>query len=286
MVNCLDWSCRNIIAIALGSGVYLYNAATKSVTELRENDVADPVTCLSWDRDGQLLAVGSENSDKIELWDVAANSKLRPLRIHTSGVLSLAWNGRILTCGCNNGKIYKSDVSDRSWIKRRRYSSHGSKVCCLKWASSGSQLASGGADGNILIWDQRTTSCRNGWLYRFGEFDHPVNTISWSPFESNLLASGGGDGSSMIKFWNTKSGLFLSSFDTGAEVCDLLWSQRKGELFTAHGLSQNNFVQWKYPSMAKMAKLIGHGSSVLSIAQVSYNFQGKKFQAVLFINIF
>nr|XP_012466493.1 unnamed protein product [Gossypium raimondii] len=94
-----------------------------------------------------------------------------------------------------------------------------------------------------------------------------VKALAWCPFQSNLLATGGGGGDRTIKFWNTHTGACLNSVDTGSQVCSLLWSKNERELLSSHGFTQNQLTLWKYPSMVKMAELTGHTSRVLYMAQ-------------------
>jgi cell division cycle protein 20 (cofactor of APC complex) len=59
-----------------------------------------------------------------------------------------------------------------------------------------------------------------------------------------------------------------NSVDTGSEVCALLWNTNEEELLSSHGYDEYQLTLWKYPSMKKLAKLIGHSSSVHYMAQV------------------
>jgi len=45
-----------------------------------------------------------------------------------------------------------------------------------------------------------------------------VKALAWCPFQSNLLASGGGTADRCIKFWNTSTGALLNSIDTHSQV--------------------------------------------------------------------
>lgn len=57
-----------MLAVALGSTVYLWDAVTSSIEELLTVDEQGPVTSVSWAPDGKYLAVGFNNSD-VQLWD-------------------------------------------------------------------------------------------------------------------------------------------------------------------------------------------------------------------------
>lgn len=59
-MNLIDWSFSNILAVALGTSVYLWNADTGGIDQLLDLDgTADYVTSLSWVPNGNLLAVGT-----------------------------------------------------------------------------------------------------------------------------------------------------------------------------------------------------------------------------------
>uniref|UniRef100_A0A1D1XUV6 Anaphase-promoting complex subunit cdc20 n=1 Tax=Anthurium amnicola TaxID=1678845 RepID=A0A1D1XUV6_9ARAE len=271
-LNLLDWGSSNILAIALGNTVYLWDAADGSTSELMTvNEDGGPVTSVSWAPDGQHIALGMNSSD-VQLWDTSSNRLLRTLRgPHQSRVGSLSWNKHILTMGGMDGMIVNSDVRVRSHVIHT-YRGHQQEVCGLKWSSSGQKLASGGNDSLLHIWDLSMASShgahnQNQWLHRFEDHVAAVKALAWCPFQSNLLASGGGSSDRCIKFWNTHTGACLNSVDTGSQVCSLLWSKNERELLSSHGFTQNQLTLWKYPSMVKMAELMGHTSRVLFMAQ-------------------
>ncbi|KAH0856901.1 hypothetical protein HID58_085162 [Brassica napus] len=115
------------------------------------------------------------------------------------------------------------------------YKGHCQEVCGLKWSGSGQRRASGGNDSLVHIWDRSSST----------QHTSAAKALAWCPFQSNLLASGGGEEDRKIKFWNTQTGACLNSVDTGSSQLTL----------------------WKYPSMVKVAELSGHTSRVLSITQ-------------------
>lgn len=72
-LNLLDWGNSNVLAIALGTTIYLWDASNGSTSELVTiDDEIGPVTSVNWAPDGRHLAVGLNNSE-VQLWDSASN---------------------------------------------------------------------------------------------------------------------------------------------------------------------------------------------------------------------
>ncbi|KAF0915230.1 hypothetical protein E2562_034597 [Oryza meyeriana var. granulata] len=105
-LNILDWGSKNVVSIALGNTLYLWNSSDGSIMDLVTIDDDDgPITSVSWSCDGQRIAIGLNSSD-IQLWDTSSNRMLRTLRgVHQSRIGSLAWNKNILTTGGMDGNI-------------------------------------------------------------------------------------------------------------------------------------------------------------------------------------
>uniref|UniRef100_M4F0G1 Uncharacterized protein n=1 Tax=Brassica campestris TaxID=3711 RepID=M4F0G1_BRACM len=238
-LNLLDWGSAHVLALALGDTVYLWDASSGSTSELVTIDEEKgPVTSINWAPDGRHVALGLNNSE-VQLWDSASNRQLRTLK------------------GCHKSRILGMEQSySDDWGNR--------------WADcSGQQIASGGNDNVVHVWDRSVASSNSTtqWLHRLEEHTSAVKALAWCPFQANLLATGGGGGDRTIKFWNTHTGACLNSVDTGSQVCSLLWSKNERELLSSHGFVQNQLTLWKYPSMVKMAELTGHTSRVLYMAQ-------------------
>ena len=74
-LNLLDWGSTDVLAMAVRSRVYFWNASNKSSSQL--DTIGDElVTSLSWAPDGRHIAVGWNNS-QVEIWDFTANRKVK-----------------------------------------------------------------------------------------------------------------------------------------------------------------------------------------------------------------
>ncbi|KAI7820427.1 WD40-repeat-containing domain protein [Gamsiella multidivaricata] len=259
-LNLVDWSSQNVLGVGLGSCVYLWSALTSKVTQLCDLGENDSVTSINWISMGSHLAVGTDNG-LIQIWDVQNSRRVRTMTGHTQRVGVLAWNDHILTSGSRDRHIYHRDVrSHEMW--QHELTSHTGEVCGLKWNSAGTQLASGGNDNKLMVWERDALRP----LYKFRDHNAAVKAIDWNPHQSGLLASGGGTADRHIRFWNTTTGVSVGATDTGSQVCNLAWSKTTNELVSTHGYSQNQVLVWKYPSMQQITSLSGHSYRVLYLA--------------------
>lgn len=251
------------IAVALGPAVYLWNAGTGSVEELCTcKNEGDYVSSLQWAPDSSHLAIGTSDA-KVQIWDAGRAKQVRELCGHTNRVSALSWNGAVLSSGGRDSAICNWDVrkrKDQALVATLRV--HEQEVCGLKWSPSGQQLASGGNDNLLCIFDAGFRL-----QHRIAAHQAAVKALAWCPFQSNLLASGGGTADRHIRFWNTLTGAQLNSIDTGSQVCALQWSRHEREILSSHGYSKNQLILWKYPTLAKAGELHGHTARVLHMAQ-------------------
>lgn len=261
-LNLVDWGSNNVLAVALANSIYLWNADSGSIEHLCDapGGSEDSITSLSWIPNGDYLAVGTD-SNEVQIWDVAGMKLLRTMESHSARVGTLAWNGHMLSSGARNGAIHNHDVRVPSHHTASLVS-HTQEVCGLKWSPNGMQLASGANDNTVCIWDAQSG---NRWAprHRLTQHNAAVKALAWCPWQTNLLATGGGTADRHLRFWNSMTGSCVNSIDTRSQVCSIVWSPHDKELLTSHGFSQNQLTLWKYPSLTRMTELKGHTSRVL-----------------------
>eukprot|EP01130_Rhizamoeba_saxonica_P005564 TRINITY_DN2219_c0_g1_i1.p1 TRINITY_DN2219_c0_g1~~TRINITY_DN2219_c0_g1_i1.p1 ORF type:complete len:437 (-),score=107.82 TRINITY_DN2219_c0_g1_i1:223-1533(-) len=261
-LNLVDWSDKNLLCVALSGSVYLWNASTSNVQSLVNFGDSNPVCSVSFAKgaSSNYLAVGTTNN-LVQLWDVEKGVQVREFRGHSGRVSSLAWNGHMLSSGSFDTSIMNHDVRVRDH-HISSFNNHVGEVCGLKWSLDGKTLASGGNDNILNIWSPTQSNAK----FTLTEHTAAVKALAWSPWQSNLLATGGGTADRCIKFWNTSTGECLNSIDTGSQVCSLQWSKHQKELLSSHGFARNQLCVWKYPSLTKVAEMTGHTARALHTA--------------------
>jgi cell division cycle protein 20 (cofactor of APC complex) len=82
-LNLLDWSSKNVVAVALGTMVYLWHAETGAIEQLLRTTIEDDyISSISWAEDGRTIAVGFYNHD-VQLWDACRACKFCTLQYFT-----------------------------------------------------------------------------------------------------------------------------------------------------------------------------------------------------------
>ncbi|XP_035393924.1 cell division cycle protein 20 homolog [Cygnus olor] len=264
-LNLIDWSSQNFLAVALDNSVYLWNCTSGEIIHLLQMEHPDDyVSSVSWIKEGNYLAVGTSNAE-VQLWDIQQQKRLRNMVSHSSRVGSLSWNNYIVSSGARTGHIHHHDVRVAEHHVAT-LSGHTQEVCGLKWSLDGRYLASGGNDNLVNIWPcTQGDSGDYAPVQTFTQHQGAVKAVAWCPWQSNVLATGGGTSDRHIRIWNVCSGACLSAVDAHSQVCSILWSTNYKEFISGHGFAQNQLVIWKYPTMTKVTELRGHTARVLNL---------------------
>ncbi|KAF8413084.1 hypothetical protein HHK36_001060 [Tetracentron sinense] len=215
-LNLVDWSSHNVLAVGLGNCVYLWNAcSSKARFDFYFNSLSKAIMNLFL---GGLLLVKEVEHLKAwnymkEIWDSSRCKRVRTMESHRLRVGALAWSSSLLSSGSRDKTILQRDIRSPEDIVSK-LTGHKSEVCGLKWSYDNRELASGGNDNRLFVWNQHSTQP----VLKYCEHTAAVKAIAWSPHLHGLLASGGGTADRCIRFWNTTTNSHLSCMDTGSQV--------------------------------------------------------------------
>ena len=257
-LNLLDWSSGNQVAIGLERNVYVWSAESGTVSSLLETSPDTYVSSVKWSGDGAYVSVGL-GTGEIQIWDVEEGTKLRSMHGHDTRVGVMGWNKHTLSTGARSGLVFNHDVRIAQH-KIAELVSHTSEVCGLEWRADGAQLATGGNDNLVSIWDARSLA-----VPKFTKTNHKaaVKALSWCPWQPNVLATGGGSYDRHIHFWNTTTGARVNSIDTGSQVTSLRWSPHYREIVSTSGFPDNSLSIWSYPTLVRNVEIPAHETRVL-----------------------
>ncbi|GLD54271.1 cell division cycle protein 20 homolog B isoform X2 [Lates japonicus] len=268
--NVLDCSCNGMIALALGSSVYLWNSETRALAGRLDPSLQTgrprrrSVSSLHWSRDGRALCIGTRRGE-IQLWDVEKKQNMRCLPSHLSVVRALSWKQQLLSSGSVLGRIHHLDPRAPTPLVGAAVQKEA--ICSLQWSPGDDRLASGSADGLLHIWDSDIAGVtRSKQPITMMKQPSAVKAMGWCPWQGKMIATGGGWKDGELRIWDTQSGTCVTSANTNSQICSLRWAERKRYLVTGHGLPHHQVSTWEFPSLNPVHKLTGHSHRVLHLA--------------------
>lgn len=98
-----------------------------------------------------------------------------------------------------------------------------------------SQLAIGGNDNLVTVWNIEDWA--NPKLVYLMPHKAAVKALAFCPWCPSLLTTGAGSQDRTIRFWHTRSGTLIKSFDVKGQVTSLVWSRHFRQLAATFGFA-------------------------------------------------
>jgi len=132
----------------------------------------DSVQSVAWSPDGKYIA--SCGRDKtVQIWEAATGMKLLTYGQHVSYVYNAAWSPdgtRLASTSFGNIHIWNTSTGEIVVS----YRGHPLWVYAVVWSSDGQYIVSGGAEGEVRIWEAASGKD----LYIYQGFARPVRTLA------------------------------------------------------------------------------------------------------------
>ncbi|KAG9310954.1 WD40-repeat-containing domain protein [Chiua virens] len=284
----MSWSQTNCIGVAFNLNVYFQNLDTRAIIHLcRVSEGVGPVHSLGWRAEphSHILGLGT-TSGNVGIWDASSQKQIADWSNEKVPVGGCHWNENVLAFGRKDGRVSLFDVRTPKEIRQTK--GHKRHVHGVKWSPDGKYLASGDHAGTVHIWDQRASDyLTSGDKKLLAKHEGPVKAISWSPWQSGLVATGGmfPDGAIQIFNVNKLSGVSPPLvIDTSTNITSLHWSPHCKELLSTHGTSwtkdqalydypppakeapitpfTNSMTVHGYPSSERIVSVVGHSAGI------------------------
>src|SRR5688500_7243157 len=205
---------------------------------LRLPEGAGNSMCEAFAPDGRTLVAGCSDG-KLRLWDVATGEPRGTLDAHDGVIYGVAFSAdgaTLATCGADGlAKLWDVTRGDGSGgpirvTPRATLDGHGRQpvhACAL--TRDGASLLTGGADGNVLLWD-----ARRGALVRTVLTRRHAVTIALSP-DDRLLATGSAWTTAV---WDLASGAQLREYEHMGGLGALAFSPDSGTIASGSASGQ------------------------------------------------
>ncbi|KAJ9091875.1 hypothetical protein QFC21_007073 [Naganishia friedmannii] len=155
-----------------------------------------------------------------------------------------------LECSYHNNEPAMSLLSDHS-CKRGSFPSvptyvlneHTDEVWVLEWSHDGRFLATGGRDGQVVIWEVGPAPLRKcEKIASLSGHKDPISAIAYSPDDSRLVVAC----ESTFYLWDTKSGSLVLTQNTAHKdmITAIIWlPERQGFVTSSHDMS---LIYWTW----------------------------------------
>ncbi|TRM68853.1 WD40-repeat-containing domain protein [Schizophyllum amplum] len=282
-LNLLAWSARNVIAVALGSTVYVCSGNSfeaKRVFDATTYKPRDLVTSLRWDQRGTQLAVGTE-SGRLYLFDGVKLALIRTyIGAHELKIGCLAWNGDLLSSGSRDKHIHHRDVRQDGRGPVHDSTGHKQEICGLEWSNGastspdwgasnlggvGGLLASGGNDNKVIIWDLRGSQRPRTRVRATGDNDVTVGNVARGIVDRSLEDTSFSSSTSSLSDAASSDYLFKFHSHTAA-VKALAWDPHESGILASGGGSSDQSIRWWNCSTGDLLQTVDTGCQVCALA--------------------
>ena len=245
-VHSVAWSSDGQqLAVGVANQVLFLNPLNGTVFAQSSHIHTDTVTTLAWStRQPELLVSGGLDKQAV-VWNVTSYTPQTIFTGHTTAIESAAWasDSQTVATSSHGGVV-------RVWSAENGQQVHGFfmdaqlPMRAVSFASSGGQLAVGGDDGIVRLWNglvcqqpqqiDGETQCVDTPQRLHAHQGH-VRTLAWSP-DARFLATGGDDG--ILAIWYpTQSQTPLLKIPHNAPLLALAWSADGKQVAAASGNS-------------------------------------------------
>jgi WD40 repeat protein len=188
------------LAVAAGKGPhYIWNA---DGTHDRQLPVGDLLTAPAFSPDGKWLATSNNQGKSVCLWSLRGQEDICQTVPYDAVVTRLVFSPNSTLLASDAGsKVLLWDVTKRP-LSARLIGSHaeGQAIFSLAFSPDGKQLASGGSDYTIQLWDLQASPVSSIPIRTSGRF---ARSVAFSP-DGSMLVSANEDWT--VRWWDAHTG--------------------------------------------------------------------------------
>ena len=211
------------------------------------------ILCLAYSPNGRILAAGG-GDDPVRLWDVDEGKLLRSLPEAWVHTVAFSPGGSVLVTGSAFKPLRVWETATGKEIGKLE--GHKSAIKAVAISPDGKFIASGDAEGNVILWEVFLTA---RIVTTFKGHSDEITALAFSP-DSATLASGSADRS--IRFWDVDNGKFLRNTDAGCMVQSLAFTEPK---IAVSGGDDHLVRFWNVDSAKQTDAWKGHEGAVVSL---------------------
>lgn len=257
--NTLSWGTGSRVYIGSNNAIYLYNPLNRTQAH---SLVHSPITAIAYSQPNYGILIGTERGG-IEYIDSTTHTNIR--FNHENAIYTKIVSDGDTGFYAGSKKTYCVAHIDLRTIHQQHQTVHSfdSTITGLAFDPSSGTLAV--SNGTLVeLFDHRYLTKPR---LTFKHHNSPSKALNFSPYERNIIATGGGSDDKKIMIWNIQSGLVLAKANTSNQVCNIHWHSRG--LFVTAGFNIPEVSYWSING----SKLSKDSSSTLHTGRVLFSAQ-------------
>ncbi|KAF4024402.1 hypothetical protein G4228_016191 [Cervus hanglu yarkandensis] len=159
-------------------------------------------------------------------------------KIHLTGLRNdyylniLDWNFQNLVAIALGSSVYIWNGDNHNRIENIYLSLTCNYISSVSWIKEGTCLAVGTSEGE-------------------------VQAIDWCPWQTEVLAVGGGMKDGRLHILDINTGQSIQTPSTNSQICSLTWLPKTKEIATGQGSPKNDVTMWTCPGLARSRGFFG-----------------------------
>lgn len=211
IVSSLAWSPQNparVVSGALNDRALVWDAVNYRVETIFTRHTT-PVEAVSWAADGQTIGSSSAGG-AVRIWDSGSDEELHGMFLDAQlprRAIAFAPSGSLLAVGGDDGaiRLWNGLVCQQQSLGMfglqcmdmpRRLQGHMAAVRALGWSADARLLASGGDDGQLIIWQPAQSAAP---LLKIPH-PAPIIALAWSPTSREIATAAG----NVVTLWRLR----------------------------------------------------------------------------------
>ena len=263
-VGTLAWNGYNLYSGSKDTNILSHDVRIKNNIVMRLSGGHNKEVCnIKWNLDFKYLASGG-NDNLVCLWDVRGKFNQNDNSI---------WNFLISQSDDENDEMDNdndnnndnNNVNDSNKMEEENEDEYNSKNNINDNGFISNRNKINYLNNNFLKKNHKLNKHDNiiEPLSIINKHKGPIRALAWSPWQRSVLATGGGKKDNFIRFYNADTKSIIGEYNTGSQVCQIVWNKYEKELISSHGNNKNPIFVWSYPKMNKITELTGHLSRAL-----------------------
>lgn len=254
----IDWSMSNLFGISMGDSVYTRCMTTGRITKAYvEHEML--ITALSFCKSDSGKSFAACGCQTVSVVDVETCNIVRKFdKPQHDIVTAMDWNAShpIVLLGSRLGVLCFVDVRTPNGTVALKRNAHNNKgLCGARIHNDGLRVVSGCDFGTVRLWDLRKLQNNAPFIHELSGHVGSVKAIDWCPWNSNILATGGGTEDNNVIIWDVNKLSAIAKYNTTSQITGIKWSAYTKQFVISQGFGGNRASVYEFNTQTNQIRL-------------------------------